>query len=346
MNGMFNRKILFATLLMAAVSAKAQTTAEEIMDLLPKMPTEADMIRFHNETTFPSVEEKTVTQPGLYNDYLDALKAAKAQADERVSQVGDASVAKTMKSKVAGSDYTVEDLENMSEDEQEKAAMAMAQSKLASMGISLSDLPKEGEELSEAQRQALASKVMAKAKTGGLPQANPKLAELQMKLAELNSEEGRLSLTIDEPLKAAAEKGRALYNSNYKAKIDDLEAQKRKLTYAFMEKYTDEDRPRVEAESKKCQELTRQQWELECDFFSKYIPSWRKAVLASMNICKETLVPIEKQRQDVTRQLYELTQDANYTMGDTYPIVGAVTYLDQSGKLGEYEDYLRPSEEE
>ena len=101
----------------------------------------------------------------------------------------------------------------------------------------------------------------------------------------------------------------------------------------------------MEAETKKYNELERQQWELECDFHAKYIPMWRKAVLASMDFCKKTLVPIEKQRQEITRQLYDLTQSPNYTMGDTYPIVGATAYLEQSGKLGEYEDYLRPQEE-
>lgn len=341
------RKVLYISLLLTvAVSASAQITPEEIMGLLPKMPTEAEMVRFHKETTVPSVEERTVTQPGLYNDYLEALKAAKAQADEGISQVGNASVDKTRKSKVG--DYTVEEIENMSEAEQEKVAMAMAQKKLAGLGISLSDLPKEGEEMSEAQSQALAAKIMAKAKSGQLPQSDPKQTELLMKLSELNSEEGRLVLTIDDPLKAAAEEGRKLYDSNYKAKIDALEKQQRELVaqgYALAEKFTEEDRPRVEADNKKLHELTIRQWELECDFHAKYIPMWRKAVLASMDFCKKTLVPIEKQRQDITRQLYDLTQSPNYTMGDTYPIVGATAYLEQSGKLGEYEDYLRPQEE-
>ena len=341
------RKVLYISLLLTvAVSASAQITPEEIMGLLPKMPTEAEMLRFHKETTFPSVEERTVTQPNLYNDYLEALKTAKAQADEGISQVGNASVDKTRKSKVG--DYTVEEIENMSEAEQEKVAMAMAQKKLAGLGISLSDLPKEGEEMSEAQSQALAAKIMAKAKSGQLPQSDPKQTELLMKLSELNSEEGRLVLTIDDPLKAAAEEGRKLYDSNYKAKIDALEKQQRELVaqgYALAEKFTEEDRPRVEADNKKLHELTIRQWELECDFHAKYIPMWRKAVLASMDFCKKTLVPIEKQRQDITRQLYDLTQSPNYTMGDTYPIVGAVAYLEQSGKLGEYEDYLRPQEE-
>ena len=342
------KRVFIATMMLTtAVFASAQTTAEEIMGLLPKMPTEAEMVRFHKESTVPTYDEKTITQPDLYNDYLEALKTAKAQTDELFSQVGDASVAKTRKSKVAGTDYTVEEIEDMSEAEQEKMAMAMAQKKLAGLGLNLSDLPKDGEELSDAQRQALAAKVMAKAKSGQLPQANPKQAELMMKLSELNNEEGRLMMTIDDPLKAAAEEGRKLYARDYQAKVDALEKQQRELVaqgYALSEKFTEEDRPRVEADNKKFHELTIQQWEQECDFYSKYIPMWRKAVLASMDICKKTLVPIEKQRQEITQQLYDLTQDANYTMGDTYPIVGAAAYLDQSAKLGDYDDYLKPQE--
>lgn len=299
-----------------AESASAQITAEEIMGLLPKMPTEAEMITYQKESTAPIGDDKVITQPKLYDYFMESLKQAKAKADESLEQAGNASIAKTRKSKVAGTDYTVEDVENMSEAEQEKMAMAMAQKKLASMGISLSDLP----------------------------QTNPKLAELQLKLAELNSEESRLVMTIDDPLKAAAEEGRNLYAKDYQAKIDALETQKRSLTYAYMEKFTDEDRPRVEAESKKARELTLQQWELESDFYAKYIPKWRKAILASMDFCKKTIIPLQKQRQDITRQLYELTQDANYTMSDTYPLVGAVGYLEQSGKLGSYDDYLKPQE--
>lgn len=340
------KKLLFAFMMVAvAESASAQMTAEEIMGLLPKMPTEAEMITYQKESTAPIGDDKVITQPKLYDDFMESLKQAKAKADESLEQAGNASIAKTRKSKVAGTDYTVEDVENMSEAEQEKMAMAMAQKKLASMGISLSDLPQEGEELSDAQAQALAAKVMAKQKAGGLPQTNPKLAELQLKLAELNSEESRLVMTIDDPLKAAAEEGRNLYAKDYQEKIDALETQKRSLTYAYMEKFTDEDRPRVEAESKKARELTLQQWELESDFYAKYIPKWRKAILASMDFCKKTIIPLQKQRQDITRQLYELTQDANYTMGDTYPLVGAVGYLEQSGKLGGYDDYLKPQEE-
>ena len=336
--------VMGLAMLSTSASVSAQT-AEEIMSLLPKMPTEAEMIRYHKESTFPTVDERQMTQPRLYDDFMEALKAAREQAGEALSQAGEAGVDKTMKSKVAGSDYTVEDLENMSEDEQEKVAMAMAQSKLASMGLSLSDLPKEDEELSDAQTQALAAKVLAKSKSGGLAQPNQKLAELQLRLAELGSEESRLTMTVSDPLKAAAEEGRKLYASDYQAKIDELENQKRQLIYAYMEKYTDEDRPRVEAESKKAQELTHQQWELECDFFAKYIPKWRKAVLASMDFCKNTLLPLEKERRDVTRQLYELTQEPNYTMGDTYPLIGADVYLEQSGVIASYEDFLRATEE-
>lgn len=343
------KKFMFALLMLTmAGSASAQTTAEEIIGLLPKMPTEAEMITFHKESTAPTVDDKTFTQPDLYNNYLEALKEAKTKADEGMSQVGDASIAKTKKSKVAGTDYSVEDLENMSEAEQEKAAMAMAQKKLASMGISLSDLPKDGEEMSEAQTQALAAKVMAKQQAGGLTKANAKQAELMMKLAELNSEEGRLTLTIDDPLKATAEEGRKLYARDYQAKVDALEKQQRELVaqgYALAEKFTEEDRPRVEADNKKFHELTLHIWKTECDFYAKYIPMWRKAVLASMDFCKNTLIPIEKQRQDITRQLYELTQDANYTMGDTYPLVGAAGYLEQAEKLTEYDSYLKPQNE-
>lgn len=329
-----------------ALSASAQTTAEDIMALLPKMPTEAEMIKYHREYNAPATENITLAQPQLYTDFLEALKEAKDKADEMAGEVGESSKAKLMKGKVAGSDYTVEDFDNMSEAEQEKAAMAIAQKRLAKMGLSLSDLPKEGEELSETQKQAIASKVTAKAKSGQLPKTNANQAELMMKLQELGTEESRLVMTIDDPLKAAAEEGRKLYERDYKAKIDNMIAQQRALKYVFMEKYTEEDRPKVEAETKKYNELAVKIWQTENEFYAKYIPMWRKALLASMDFCKKTLIPIEQQRREVTEQLYEMTQDANYTMGDTYPLVGAAAYLDQSGKIDEYDNYLKPEAEE
>ena len=325
----------------AVLSASAQTTAEDIMALLPKMPSDAEMIKYHREYNAPATENITLAQPQLYTDFLEALREAKEKADEKANEVGETSKAKLMKGKVAGSDYTVEDFDNMSEAEQEKAAMAIAQKKLAEMGLSLSDLPKEGEELSEAQKQAIASKVTAKAKSGQLPKTNANQAELMMKLQELGTEESRLAMTVDDPLKTAAEEGRKLYECDYKAKIDDMMAQQRALKYVFMEKYTEEDRPKVEAETKKYNELAVQIWKLQNEFYAKYIPMWRKALLASMDFCKNTLIPIEQQRKEVTEQLYEMTQDANYTMGDTYPLVGAGAYLDQSGKIDEYDDYLK-----
>ena len=77
-------------MLTIAGSASAQMTAEDIMGLLPKMPTETEMITFHKEATAPIGDDKTITQPNLYNDFVEALKAAKAKADESMSQVGDA----------------------------------------------------------------------------------------------------------------------------------------------------------------------------------------------------------------------------------------------------------------
>ena len=58
------------------VSVSAQTTAEAIMALLPKLPTEAEMIRYQKETSAPQHLNISVTQPDLYNDFYDALKVA------------------------------------------------------------------------------------------------------------------------------------------------------------------------------------------------------------------------------------------------------------------------------
>jgi hypothetical protein len=341
------KKFLFLSMMLGtAMMASAQTAEEEIMKLLPKMPTETEMIRYHKEKNSPSSENITVAQPYLYGNFHNALKNARDKADKKIKEVGETSRARAMKSKAAGTDYTVEEIENMSEAEQEKMAMAMAQKKLAGMGLNLSDLPSDGRKLSDAQAKALAGKVMAKAKSGQLQETNPKQAELMLKLQELSTEEFQRVTTIDDPLKTAAQKGRQLYARDYKDRIDALVAQQKALKYVFMEKYTEEDKPKVEAETKKYNELAVQIWEIENEFYAKYIPMWYRAVQASMDFCKNTLIPIEKRRQSVTKELYDLTQDTNYTMGDTYPLVGAASYLDQAGKLGEYDDFLKLNGEE
>ena len=307
------------------------------------------MIRYQNETSAPITDEKKVTQPNLYDDFLSALRAAQGKAEMLKERVGEAGREKAMRSKSGVGDLSVEELENMSEEEQEKAAMAEAQKRLAAMGINIKDLPKDGN-ISEAQAQQIAAQAMAKTRNGQMqaPKTNPRVAELQMKLADLGSEEGRLVLTIDDPLKAAAGEGRKLYDRQYRGRINGLEAQQKALVaqgYALSEKFTEEDRPRVEADNRKYQELTRQIWEAECDFYSKYIPMWRKAVLASMDFCKKTLLPLEKQRQEITGELYELTQSADFSQGDVYPLIAAAGYLEQAEKISEYDRYLKPSGE-
>ena len=366
------------------VSVSAQTTAEAIMALLPKLPTEAEMIRYQKETSAPQHLNISVTQPDLYNDFYDALKVANEKANTKMEKVGESVKAKTMNSKAAGTEYTVSQVQGMNQSQQEAMAQQALAKKLGSVGLSMSDLANlQNGEISEAQAQAMASKMVSQM-TGGLTmqdiQAMEKMTdkqraeymqksgkgqavsakiakdkpnldrqkqqyELSQKFLDCGKRELAFQNKMTNKYTEATKAGKELYNREYKARIDACEATMQQAIKegAFSEKYSEADRPKVMAAGKKYNAANEQAWQIMCDFYARYIPMWRNTVLSCMNMCKSEYLSLMNETKAVTDELYSLTQDAGYANGDIYPPRAGLAYLEQPEKL---EDYTRVLEEE
>ena len=72
------------------------------------------------------------------------------------------------------------------------------------------------------------------------------------------------------------------------------------------------------------------------EFYAKFIPQWRQMVLACMDVCKTELLPLQKERKAIMDELYSITHDASYSMGDTFPPIAGALYLEQAKIIGEY----------
>lgn len=369
--------LMTAVLLASVVGASAQITAETIMGMLPKLPTEAEMIRYQKETSAPQFMEMKVTQPDLYNDFADAMNDAEEKVKEGVEQLGNSLKAKMMGSKAAGTEFSVEQVASMSEDELQSLAQDKLSSTLGGLGLSAGDIAKlQGGNVSDAEAQAMASKILQK-KLGGMSmqdlqklekmgekeameymqksgmaqrlgaqmaQDKPKLdksariSKLNIQLSELAPRE---KVILDKLLampNAATEEGQKLYDRNYKAKIDGYKATMKQAIQegAFSEKYTKEDEPQVIAAGKKYQAAEEQAWQTMNEFYAQFIPQWRKMVFASMEVCKSEYLPLQKERKSIMDELYSITQDASYAMSDTYPPIAGSLYLEQAKNIGEY----------
>ncbi len=110
-----------------------------------------------------------MTQPNLYIDFHKALKSAKDRTDEQIKNNVSTSVErKIMNSKVAGSNYTVAQMEAMSEAEQERVANQLVQNKLKGYGISQADIAKmQSGNMSKADEEAMTNR-MIQQMTGGM----------------------------------------------------------------------------------------------------------------------------------------------------------------------------------
>lgn len=372
------KKLLTTAMLLAsAAGASAQFTAETIMGMLPKLPTEAEMIRYQKETSAPQFMEMKVTQPDLYNDFAGAMNDAEEKVKDGMEQLGNSLKDKMMGSKIAGTEYTVEQVAGMSEDELQGLAQDKLSSTLGGLGLSVGDISKlQDGEITEAEAQAMAGKIMQK-KMGGMSmqdlqklekmsdkeameymqklgmaqrlgtqiaQDKPKLdknariAKLNLQLNELNPLEQAIHDKLFAMPKKAKEEGQKLYDSSYKAKIDGFEATMQQAIQegAFSEKYTEEESPQVMAALKKYQKAEEQAWQTMNEFYAQFIPQWRKMVLASMEVCKSELLPLQKERKAIMDELYSITQDASHAMGDTYPPIAGALYLEQAKNIGEY----------
>jgi len=105
---------------------------------------------------------------------------------------------------------------------------------------------------------------------------------------------------------------------------------------AGAETYTDAEKATVEAASRKLKNAEYQQWLLWCEFYEKYIPLWRNAIVQQMDMVRSQEMPLMTKMKTVTNELYQLTKDEKYAIGDSYPYSTALNYLEIPEGIGDY----------
>lgn len=336
------KKIMsIALLLTLSVAASAQTTAERIIALMPALPSDSAMIRYQKETTAPSSMQMEVTEPDLYIDFFEALKEAQEKAQELMEQEGGSMLGKAMGSQVGETGLTVSQVQGMSESQLEQMARGQVANKLSSLGLSMSDLAKLGDgDVSDEQAMALAAKMAANRKTA--PTAGGNTSKYMQQLAAFGPRElalqEKIRLQPDQAMKA----GRELYNRDFRARVEACEATMKEAMKegAFSEKYAKEQEPAVKAAEKKFYAAEKKKWETECEFYAKFIPMWRNALLTAMNLCKKDYLTLMNEKKQVTDTLHSLTQSAEYALGAVYPAQAASLYLEQPDEIDQYANVL------
>ena len=368
---------LSAMMLMSVMGVKAQMTPEAVMGMMPTMPSLAEMIRYQKEAMDPN-PKREMTQPRLYADFLEALKNARDQADEQIKRnVGDVVEHKTLKSKVAGTNYTVQQIEGMSEAEQEQLGKDIMKKKLGSYGLSQADIAKmQSGNMSEAEQQALASKMMQKM-TGGMSMKDVQFMQNMtdeeraqfMQMSGLNEstqakmkeqkpklqKDAKVTALIQEMIKCDKQAkeitdkylqmseevraaGRTLYDRDYRPQLAQWEAVKKEALAegALSEKYTEKDKPRVDAANRKFDNAQNQIWKIDCAFYEKYLPTWRDNIVKKMDMCRSQLLPIMQKKKEITDKLYSMTNEPQYASGAIHPFTAALAYLDTPEEIEQY----------
>lgn len=167
---------------------------------------------------------------------------------------------------------------------------------------------------------------------------NSKVATLEADLARLTRQHLELDSRIEKVLTDAIKKGQDMYNDGYKNKIAQWEKARSEAMRegAGAETYTDAEKSSVEAAARKLKNAEYQQWLLRCEFYEKYIPLWRNAIVQQMDMVRSQEMPLMTKMKTVTNELYQLTKDEKYAIGDSYPYNAALKYLEIPEGIGDY----------
>lgn len=159
--------VVLAAFVAASMGIYAQMTPEAVMASVPEMPSNAQMLEYYRLSSEPA--GNGVPDPNAINTFIEAWNEQQKQNDEAIKKsVGAPMREDVRKSKVAGTNKTVGQLEHMSDAEAQAMAKAAMSKRMAGLGLSDADMAKlQSGNLSEAEQQALANKMMA-AQTGGM----------------------------------------------------------------------------------------------------------------------------------------------------------------------------------
>ena len=367
--------IIITALMLFYVPAHCQMTPESIMDTTPDLPSVAALLQEYSDKNKPYQTTSSNVNPS--GDFIEAWRAAR----DRIIEAKDKFLAPglqqdVMKSKVKGTNKTVQQVSQMSESEAKSLAMSTMKNRMGALGLSQADMKKlQSGELSEAETQALASKMLA-AKTGGLTQkdieAMSHMTEEQRRdfmqesglgasiSAKMDANKGKRTkekqehqmitklLSLEAKIKAVTDDfknkekqthqaGYALYEKSYKNRIAEFAAQMQAAVKdgALEEKPADPEKTKAAYIRFKAAHVSL--FNTWYDFYSKYIPMWHNYVTGCMDDCRSKILPLLRQKQEMQEQLYDITQNTEYAMSVATPFLASDLYFEYAKKIVDYE---------
>ena len=364
------KKIVYTLVLMLLLSTKvnAQLTPEGVMATLPDMPTAAQMI------TIETSEQEHDLYVDFHAKLNDAQQKCQEMMDKTTASLAFDVKSQALKEKVPGTNVSVAQAQNMSKSELQALAKSSAQGQMASMGISMADLQavqsgkmtedelankmlakrtggltmkdleamsnmSDAEKIEFMQNSGLAASTQAatarnsKASAGNaaLTSVVQKITSLQKRIAELTQK----SIRLREEGNAF---GEDLYAKEYKEKIDALQEEFRALS-VFVgggENGTSAEEAKAREASIQIAAINEQIDGFRHDFYSKSIPVWRNAVIASMDVYRTEILPLQYELKEAYDKAYELTGSHEYMGGDQFPFSAAFGYLESAGYIDNY----------
>lgn len=352
--------------------AYAQITPEGVMATLPDMPTVAQMIAYETGQPDPELYSDFLAKLDVAERQSQKMVE---KSIGHIGHVAHDIKSATMKQKVAGTNVTTAQVMNMSKAEREKFAKTTAiNEKLSSLGISMEEL--QAVQSGKMSEEELASKMMAKqtgglttkdiqamqnmteaeriefmqqsglaastqaavAKNKKTAASNAALTAVIQKITSLN---GRITELMQKSIRLLDEanaSGAELYAKNYKGRIETLQEERSALS-VFVgggEDGTAAEEAKAKEAGMKIKAISKQIDGFMHDFYSKAIPVWRNAVIASMDVYRVEVLPLQYELKEAYAKAYELTKNPEYMGGEQFPFQAAFAYLEAAEHIDDY----------
>lgn len=361
-------KKLIIALSLAAVShfnVYAQLTQDAVIAMCPGLPSEESMIEWAGR---PGA---SVGAKPYYEKFHEALNEARRKNEEMKAKTHPNRKAEkaASKMKIEGTNVTVGQLDNMSDAQLEAMAKQAVKGRLGNLGVSMADL--EAVQSGKMSEKELADKMMAKA-TGGLTVSDVEFIDkndmspeeiaqfMQMagisegvqaaaakgkkdaatmaKVAPLQEKVGRLTRRLNELGKKivnlrreARTEGIDLWNRLYKKPVETLEKELEDLGWYDELNIDKEHNRKVEIKEKQLQTYIK-------EYNSKYIPMWRNAIIAGVDVIKKEIPPVYKELTDTYAEIYKLTGDPQFDALSKIPADYAEEYMSQIEYIDWYDE--------
>ena len=360
-------KKLIIALALAAVShfnVYAQLTQDAVIAMCPGLPSEESMIEWAG-------------RPGIglepyYVEFHEAMNKVREKYVEMKAKTHPNRKAEeaASKRKIEGTNVTVGQLDKMSDAQLEAMAKQAVKGRLGNLGVSMADL--EAVQSGKMSEKELANKMMAKA-TGGLTVSDvefidknnmspeeiaqfmqmagisegvqaaaakgKKDAAVMAKVGPLLDKVGRLTRRLNEigekthNLRLEARTaGIDLWNRSYKQRVETLEKE--------LEALGGYDEMNIDKEHNRKVKIKEEQHQTYIkEYNSKYIPLWRNAIIACLNVVTTEIPPVDKELRDTYAELYKLTGDSQFDALSKLPAEIAEEYMGQAELIDRYDDY-------